>query len=128
MIILVVFGLGRPAECQKSLNKLKIKSIAVSEEKFNTLIKRQYKESETNFDISGNLIEEITYKEGKMNKHFKYQYDTDGNKTREEEYDPTGKLIEFSVYKIENGLRSEKLVYDGNKNLKSRKTYTYTTY
>lgn len=124
----MIFGIYNPANSQKSQTKPKVKSIVVSEEKFNTLIKRQYKESETFYDANGNLMEEITYKEGKVNKHFKYQYDTESNKTREEEYDPSGKLIEFSVYKIENGLRTEKIVYDGNNSLKSKKTYSYTIY
>jgi hypothetical protein len=128
LIILMIFGIYNPANSQKSQTRPKVKSIVVSEEKFNTLIKRQYKESETFYDATGNLMEEITYKEGKMNKHFKYQYDNESNKTREEEYDPSGKLIEFSVYKIENGLRTEKIVYDGNNSLKSKKTYTYTIY
>jgi hypothetical protein len=128
LIILMIFGIYNPANSQKSQTKPKVKSIVVSEEKFNTLIKRQYKESETFYDANGNLMEEITYKEGKVNKHFKYQYDTESNKTREEEYDPSGKLIEFSVYKIENGLRTEKIVYDGNNSLKSKKTYSYTIY
>lgn len=105
-----------------------IKSITVTEEKADMLIKKQYKESETTFDAKGNILEEITYKEGKVNKHFKYQYDSVNNKIREEEYDPAGRLIEFSEYKIENGLRIEKIVYDGNKKMKSRKTYIYTTY
>ena len=42
----------------------------------------------------------------------------------EEEYDPAGRLIEYSEYKFENGLRTEKNVYDPNKKLKSRK-FTY---
>jgi hypothetical protein len=105
-----------------------VKSVVITEEKFNMLIKKQFKESETYYDLKGNIIEEITYKEGKMNKHFKYQYDADDNKVKEEEYDPSGRIIEYSEYKIENGLRTEKVVLDGNKNMKSKKTYTYTTY
>lgn len=105
-----------------------IKSIIVTEEKNDMLIKKQYKESETYYDAKGNILEEITYKEGRINKHFRYQYDSDGIKIREEEFDPSGRLIEFSEYKIENGLRVEKIVYDSNKKVKSRKTYIYTTF
>jgi hypothetical protein len=63
-----------------------------------------------------------------VTKHFKYQYDADDNKTREEEYDSNGKLKEYSEYKFENGLRTEKVVYDAQKNMKLRKTYQYTNY
>ena len=92
------------------------------------LIKKQYKYSETYYDSHGNILESITYKQGKVDKHFKYQYDSDNNKTKEEEFDSSGRLIEFSEYKYENGLRSEKTVYDSNKKMKSKKTYLYTTY
>ena len=113
---------------QKPGSKPKIKSLIVLEEKYDMLVRKQYKESETYYDSHGNILEDITYKQGKVNKHFKYQYDSDDNKIREEEYDPSGKLIEFSEYKIENGLRIEKIVYDANKKPKTRKAYQYTTY
>jgi hypothetical protein len=106
----------------------KIKSIIVLEEKYDMLIKKQYKDSETYFDSRGNVLEEITYKQGKITKHFKYQYDSDNNKIKEEEYDPSGKLTESSEYKIENGLRVEKIVFDGNKKIKSKKIYNYTKF
>jgi hypothetical protein len=102
--------------------------VVVSEEKYDMLIKKQFKESETYYDSHGNILETITYKEGKVVKHFKYQYDSDNNKIKEEEYDVSGRLKEISEYKYVNGLRSEKTVYDSNKKIKSKKTYVYTTY
>lgn len=106
----------------------KVKSIIVYQEKHDMLVTKKYKDSEQYFDIRGNLIEDITYKQGKINKHFKYQYDPENNKIREEEFDPSGRLIEFSEYKYENGFRTEKTVYDANRKLKSRKIYQYTTF
>jgi hypothetical protein len=108
--ILILSGIYTSAECQKSAPKEKIKSIIVLEEKHDMLVKKQYKESETYFDIKGNVIEEITYKQGKVNKHFRYQYDQDDNKIKEEELDQSGRIIESSEYK------------------KSRKTYQYSIY
>lgn len=128
IMVIMVLSTGISAECQKSTAKGTVKSVVITEEKFNMLIKKQFKESETYYDVKGNIIEEITYKEGKMNKHFKYQYDSDDNKIKEEEYDPSGRIIEYSEYKIENGLRTQKVVFDGNNNMKSKKTYSYTTY
>lgn len=123
-----IFGISQSAICQNKANKEKIKSIIVLEEKSNTLIKKQYKDSETYFDAKGNVIEEINYKQGKMVKHFKYQYDGDNNKIKEEEYDASGNIIETSEYKFENGLRIEKIVYDADKKIKLKKTYQYTMY
>jgi antitoxin component YwqK of YwqJK toxin-antitoxin module len=120
--------LMNPAFCQKTASGEKIKSIIVYEETFDALVSKKLKDIETYYDEKGNVIEEINYKEGKITKHFKYQYDGDNNKIKEEEFDPSGKLIEYSEYKIENGLRVEKAVYDKNKKLKSKKTYQYTTF
>ena len=127
---LVVFftGLTLPAICQKSGPDSKIKSLIVSEEKYDMMIKKQYKESETYYDSRGNIIESITYKQGKADKHFKYQYDSDSNKIKEEEFDPSGHLKEFSEYKYTDGLRTEKTIYDSNKKIKSKKTYLYTKF
>jgi hypothetical protein len=113
---------------QEQLPKERIKSLIVTEEKHDMLVKKQYRESETYYDVRGNVIEEITCKQGKVNKHFKYQYDQDDNKIREEEFDPSGRLIESSEYKIENGRRVEKIVYTPDKKIRLRKVYQYTTY
>ena len=127
-LILVISGITLSAMCQKSASDVKIKSQIVTEEKYDMLVKKQLKESETYYDIRGNVIESITYKQGKVDKHFKYQYDSDDNKIKEEEFDATGRIKESSEYKYSNGVRTEKSVFDPNKKLKSKKTYIYTTY
>jgi hypothetical protein len=127
-LVIMICCLPLTAVGQKSGLSEKIKSVVVSEEKYDMLIKKQFKESETYYDSHGNILETITYKEGKVVKHFKYQYDSDNNKIKEEEYDVSGRLKEISEYKYVNGLRSEKTVYDSNKKIKSKKTYVYTTY
>lgn len=128
LIIILVVGINFSGECQKSGSKEKVKSIIVLEEKSDVLIKKQYKESETYFDSRGNVLEEISYKQGKVNKHFKYQYDPGNNKIKEEEFDPSGRIKESSEYKYDNGLRVEKIVYDRNNKIKLRKIYNYTTF
>ncbi len=106
----------------------KVKSLVITAEKSDQLIKKAFKESETYYDQAGNITEEITYKEGKIKKHFKYQYDSDNNKIKEEQLDASGRIIESSEYKFENGLRVEKIVYDAGKRIKSKKVYTYTMF
>ena len=128
ILIFLILCFALKAECQKSRPDDKIKSLVVSEEKYDMLVKKQYKESETYYDSRGNELESITYKQGKVDKHFKYQYDADNNKIKEEEFDASGKLKESSEYKYANGLRTEKNVFDQNKKLKSKRTYVYTTY
>lgn len=128
LLILILLGTGMHLNAQNEKPEGKIKSIIVYQEKYDMLVSRKDKELEQYFDIRGNLLEDITYKQGKISKHFKYQYDSDNNKIREEEYDQAGHLMEYSEYSYENGLRTEKTVYDAKKKLKSRKIYQYTTY
>jgi antitoxin component YwqK of YwqJK toxin-antitoxin module len=125
--VILLFGLAAPvAGQQQGSDGKKVKSIIVYQEKHDMLVMRKYKDLEQSYDQRGNLIEDISYKQGKIDKHFKYQYDSNNNKIREDEYDPSGRLIESSEYKYENGLRTEKIVYDPNKKMKSRKIYQYT--
>ncbi|MCE5348227.1 MAG: hypothetical protein LLG13_18330 [Bacteroidales bacterium] len=128
LFVIAVLCCSLSAESQQSGSDGKIKSIIVFEQKNDMLINKQYKESETYYDSRGNVLEVINYKSGKVNKHFKYQYDSDGNKIKEEELDSSGKIIESSEYKYENGLRVGKIVYDANKKIKSTKIYQYTTF
>jgi hypothetical protein len=128
IVLTLLISLNATLSAQKKESDRKIKSIIVYQEKYDMLVSRKYKDTEQYFDSRGNLIEDITYKQGKVTKHFKYQYDQDDNKIKEEEFDSSGRLIETSEYKYADGMRTEKYVYDANKKLKSKKTYQYTTY
>jgi len=127
-VLMLFVGIPFSGMCQKSGSNDKIKSLIVSEEKYDMLVKKQYKESETYYDLRGNVLESIIYKQGKVDKHFKYQYDTENNKIKEDEFDASGRIKESSEYKYENGLRTEKTVFDPNKKIKSKKIYVYTKY
>lgn len=127
-LLIFLYLIPVSAICQKTGSSENVKSIVVTEEKYDMLIKKQYKESESYYDTKGNLIESITYKLGKVDKHFKYQYDADNNKIKEEEYDLSGRIKESSEYKYSDGLRTEKVVYDPNRKMKSKKTYVYTKF
>jgi hypothetical protein len=128
LVIIAASVTGQSVLCQKSSSEGKIKSQVVTEEKSDGLVKKQLKESETYYDTRGNILESVTYKQGKVDKHFKYQYDSDNNKIKEEEYDISGRLKEYSEYKYADGMRTEKTVYDPNRKIKSKKTYVYTMY
>jgi hypothetical protein len=125
---MLAISLSTTVNAQKDSKNKKINSIIVYQEKYDMLIAKKYKDTEQYFDERGNLTEDIIYKQGKITKHFKYQYDSDDNKIREEEFDPSGRIIESSEYKYDNGMRTEKCVYDSKKKLKSKKTYNYTTF
>jgi hypothetical protein len=128
LLLTVIISLNATLCAQKKEPDKKIRSIIVYQERYDMLVTRKYKDTEQYFDPHGNLIEDISYKQGKVTKHFKYQYDPDDNKIKEEEFDSSGRLVETSEYKYENGMRTEKYVYDANRKLKSKKTYQYTTF
>jgi hypothetical protein len=110
----------------KKAAKHNLKSVTEYEQKFEkgsagkTVI-----QSETKYDNAGNVIEEIEYKLGKVDKHVTYQYDEDNNKIRETEMDASGKKVKIIEYKYTDGLKTEKTVYNGNNQVISKKTYKY---
>jgi antitoxin component YwqK of YwqJK toxin-antitoxin module len=105
-----------------------LKSVIVTEQKFDGAASKMFKDAETYYDKKGNVIEEITYKEGKVDTHFKYQYDSNGNKIKEIEFTSGGKVKKTSDYKYQGNLRIEKTVTDENGKIKSKKTYKYEKY
>jgi hypothetical protein len=52
----------------------------VFKEDHDAMVKRQFIESETTYDQKGNVVEEINYKPGRIDKHFKNQYYSYNNK------------------------------------------------
>jgi hypothetical protein len=111
---------------QEKSKDQKVKKLTVIEEKHDGKAVSTNKESETTYDVNGNIIEQILYKSGEVDSHFKYEYDANNNKIKETEYDKKGAVYRISEYKIQNGQRIEKTVYDSQKRLLLKKTYQYT--
>ena len=113
----------------KKAKKHNLKSTTVYEQKYEKGNGgKTLKESETRYDDAGNIIEEISYQLGKVDKHFLYEYDKDNNKIRETELDASGKKIKVTEYKYSDGLRMERTVYNGNNQVLSKKTYKCETF
>jgi lipopolysaccharide export LptBFGC system permease protein LptF len=104
----------------------KAKSRTVHEEKTVKGKKSTTIDSEEKYDQNGNVIEEKEYKDGKVDKHMLYEYDSNNNKIKETELDASGKPKKTAEYKYVNGVRTEKNTYDETKKLISKKTYTYS--
>lgn len=128
LMVVFLLSLNLPMHGQQESLQKKIKSITVYQEKYETLVNRKYKELEQSFDGRGNLLEEINYKQGKISKHFRYGYDDENNKIKEERLDASGRVIETSEYKYASGLRIEKITYGPDNKPKSKKTYQYALY
>lgn len=125
--MLTVFMISNiSAFAQNDNASVRVKSRIVHEEKTDKGKKTTSIESEEKYDLAGNVIDEIQYKDGKVDKHIVYEYDSNNNKTRETELDASGKAKKIGEYKYLNGRRAEKYTYDADKKLISKKTYTYT--
>jgi len=128
ILVVIVMACAVNVSGQQNTSGQKVKSIIVYEEKFDKLVSKQVKESETTYDVKGNILEDIQYVDGKTDKHFKYQYDENNNKIKETELDPSGNVAEYSEYKYDKNLRTEKIVYDPKGKIKLKKVYVYTTW
>jgi hypothetical protein len=113
---------------QEKTKDHKVKHVTVTEEKHDGRDVTTNIESETSYDINGNIIEQILYKGGEVDTHFKYEYDSNNNKIKEIEYTKKGAVDKISEYKIQNGKRVEKTVYNNRKKLLLKKTYQYLYY
>jgi hypothetical protein len=102
--------------------------VTVTEEKHDGRFVTTNIESETSYDVNGNIIEQILYEGGEVDTHFRYEYDSNSHKIKEIEYTKKGAVDKISEYKIQNGQRVEKTVYDSKKNLLLKKTYQYLYY
>jgi len=113
----------------QSVTTPKIKSVTITEESHEKGNKKTMKDSEKKYDINGNLIEELNYKNGEFDNHTSYEYDSRNNKLKETEFDKSGNVTKVTTTKYDqNGLKTEKCVYDGKGALKSRKSYKYTLF
>jgi antitoxin component YwqK of YwqJK toxin-antitoxin module len=124
---MLLINLNLPAQSKVQIPKIKSLIVNEQQEAGKGPGKPQL-ESETNYDPAGNVIEEKQYKDGKLDSHVKNEYDSDSNKIKVTELDDSGKILKYTVYKYDKGLRTEKLVYLPNQKLKSRKTYQYKFY
>jgi len=64
IVLTLLISLNATLSAQKKESDRKIKSIIVYQEKYDMLVSRKYKDTEQYFDSRGNLIEDITYKQG----------------------------------------------------------------
>jgi len=127
LALLLVSGTSNIYSQEKTKDQ-KVKHVTVTEEKHDGKLVTTNTESETSYDVNGNIIEQILYKGGEVDTHFKYEYDSNNNKIKEIEYTKKGAVDKISEYKIQNGQRVEKTVYDSKKNLLLKKTYKYLYY
>ena len=74
----------------------------------------------------------VEYKEfnekGKFVKYEKYEYNSDGDKSKETQYDAAGKVLKINEYTYTNRLLKEKISYNPNGKVKSKKIVGFEYY
>jgi hypothetical protein len=126
MVLMITSFATLRLQGQDGGNASKPKNRLAHEEVTEKGVTKTFLDNEEKYDIKGNLVEEINYKSGKLDKHMVYEYDNQNKRIKETEVDEAGKVKKYADFKYENGLKSEKLTYDAGGKLLSRKTYTYT--
>lgn len=81
--------------------------------------------SELVYDAQGRLVTEAEYNEGKLDNTITMVYDAEGKKTKEIVKNQAGKITKTIEYKYLNGLRSERITYDADGTIKTKKLYKY---
>lgn len=125
LIILFIFTLGASAQKKSEIVQRGIEVKRSYEqsledgEKEHQLIKEEF------FDIKGDLIELKEYDNGDIDAWFKYKFDVEGNLIEEIELNSKGEQKEKTTYKFENGVRVERLTYDGKNRLTKSRIYKY---
>lgn len=88
--------------------------------------KRTIEEFEA-FNADGNIIEYRDYtKDGKLKSWVKYEYGTNKEIIKEVYFNEKESIVESIEYIFKDGLKSEKLYYDGKHRLIKKKVYEYT--
>jgi YD repeat-containing protein len=82
-------------------------------------------ENEFIYDAQGRLTTEIEYNAGKPDNTITMVYDAEGKKTKEIVKNQAGKITKTIEYKYVNGLRTERITYDADGIIKTKKLYKY---
>jgi hypothetical protein len=128
IFILAMLPAVLPAQAltRKEASQAKIKSVSEYETTAQNPRAKPLLESYTKYDAAGNLLEIIERDNtGYVTLHESYEYNPDGLKVIEIQYEPDGKIKKKHQYKYVNGLRSERLTYDRTGKLIATKKYEY---
>jgi hypothetical protein len=114
---------------ESKIDKNKIKTIV--ETKYNYESGKEAKQllKIARYNEKAQLIEYKEYDEkGKFVKYEKYEYNSDGDKSKETQFDAAGKVTKLNEYSYNNRLLKEKISYNPNGKMKSKKVVGYEYY
>lgn len=124
LVLFVFFNVSAQSKSEIKSNGLTGKTVWKYDYKTGKEIK--VKESEEKYDAKGNIIEESSFDEyGKLDEKIKYTLNENGDIIKEVYFNSGGKITKTIKYKYEGKLKVEKVVYDSNDKIKSKKVYEY---
>lgn len=130
-IALTAFALSGQTQgvSKKEAVARKIKSVAEWETDLRERRPTDILETYVVYNKEGEVVEiQERDNSGEITLHEKYEYDADGNKITEYQYNANGTLNKKHVYTYVNELRTERLTYDAKDRLIGKKKYIYEFY
>jgi hypothetical protein len=126
LICWLPMGLQGQTLSKKEASKANIKSVSVFHTNMPDRKVKPLLESASRYDEAGNLLE-ITERDdnGQVTLHESYEYNAEGLKIVEIQYEPDGKIKKKHVYKYLNNLRSERITYNKNGTVIAQDKYVY---
>ena len=154
LFIFFLFAQSTHSQKKKTVLQNNLKSVVVYEQSNVSKTDKGVKIEETIFDLNGNIIDEFEYENGKESSHVKYEYDDAEKKIKESklnaqgrvikstlfeyndedlrvkeiESDGSGKIVKIIEYSYDGDLKASRIVSDGTKTVKSKRSYEYTTH
>lgn len=111
----------------KRINKADVASVKVEKKSYDVGREESENLEYATYNSDGDITEVKEYSAGKLKKHEKYEYNSEGDIKLELVYDAKGKLTKKIEYKYNSRrLITERIVYFPNGKVKSKRVYTYT--
>ncbi len=126
LLIALCFSPILSAQSSSKVEKRGITKRSITEISYENGANEEIIEEEKWFDEEGNVIElKERDNKGKLKNWVKYTYTKKNDVETELYLNANGKLLEKIEYRYEDGLRTEKLYYDGKERLVKKKVYAY---
>lgn len=111
----------------KRIEKSDVKSVKVVKKSYDVGREESENLESAEYNEKGDLVEIKEWKDSRLSKHEKYEYNSEGDIEFEYSYDSKGNLDKKVEYKYNSKrLLTERIVYYSNGKVKSKRVYTYT--
>jgi len=133
LLVIILMSIAVLANAQdyqpksKRISKANVKTVKVEKKSYDVGHEETELLEAVTYNEDGDVTEVKEWKNNKLSKHEKYEYNSEGDIVLETEFDLKGKLGKKVEYKYNSDrLVTERIVYFSNGKVKSRRVYSYT--